>query len=208
MRKIIRIAALIMALAMLWSLNAFAETKTITLTYSEAYAKLGTVPYDQQRSMDFTFGPGVRVQADHGSIQYDSFNLYVFRGGDRAVTFTAPDGWAIQSISGISSGSTFPFSVTDGDFSRSSSHWKWTASTDEGMKQVTFKGAISSSGEKITVGADINLTNYYAPDNNTVVEIVLVPYTPVTGDTTLPALWFCLMLASAASILVLRKRAR
>lgn len=209
MKKVIRIAALVMALAMLWSMNALAETKTATLTYADAYAHLGEVPYGAFSAIDYTFGPGVSVHADQGSIQYGSFNLYVYSGGDKAVTFTAPDGWAIQSISAVGSGSAYPTAVTAGDFSRSGSgNWQWTDTTGNGMTQVTFKGAVSSSGEKITGGADIYITNYYSSGRSTVVTIVLMPVVPATGDTTLPALWFCLMLASAASILALRKRAR
>lgn len=209
MKKVIRIAALVMALAMLWSLSALAETKTATLTYADAYAHLGEVPYGTFSAIDYTFGPGVSVHADQGSIQYGSFNLYVYSSGDKAVTFTAPDGWAIQSISGIGSGSTYPVTQTAGNLSHSGKNWQWTAPDDNGMKQVTFKGAVTSSGEKVTAGADINITNFYAGDENTLVEIVLTSVVgPETGDTTMPALWFCLMLASAASILALRKRAR
>ena len=209
MKKILRIAALMMALTLLWSLNAFAETKTVALTYTEAYSKIGNVPYGSFSSIDFTFGPDIRVHADQGSLQDGSFNLYVFSSGDKAVTFTAPDGWAIQSISAVGSGSAYPTAVTAGDFSRSGSgNWQWTDTTGNGMTQVTFKGAVTSSGEKITGGADINITNYYSSGRSTVVTIVLMPVVPATGDTTMPALWFCLMLVSAASILVLRKRAR
>ena len=208
MRKLIYITALIMAFAIILSLTAFAETKNVTLTYDEAYAIVGDVPYSSGSGMDFTFGPGVRVQAERASLQYGSFNLYVFCGGDRTVTFTAPDGWSILSISSICSGSTFPIAETAGDFTRNGKNWKWTAPTDEGETQVVFKGAVTSSGEKFTSGADINITNYYAPDSSKVVEVVLVSGVPVTGDTTMPALWGCLMLVSAASVLVLRKRVR
>ena len=74
MKKVIRVAALVMAFAMLWSLSALAETKTATLTY----AHLGEVPYGTFSAINYTFGPGVSVHADQGSIQYGSFNLYVY----------------------------------------------------------------------------------------------------------------------------------
>ncbi len=205
MKRIMRIAMLIMAFTLFFSLNAFAETKTVTLTYDDAYSIVGDVPYSSLSSLDFTFGPGISVHADRGSLQDDSFNLYVFSGGDKAVTFTAPADWAIQSISSTGSGDAYPIPVTAGNFSHSGSNWQWTDTTGNGMTQVTFKGATLSGGAKITVGSDINITNYYS--GNDVVTIVLMPAAaPITGDTTMPALWFCLMLASAASILVLRKR--
>ena len=65
--------------------------------------------------------------------------MFRYSSGDKAVTFTAPDGWAIQSISGIGSGSTYPVTQTAGNLSHGGKNWQWTAPDVNGMTQASSK---------------------------------------------------------------------